>query len=97
MRSWIARCCLLVSCTLLAFVAAATGPTMFSAADVFQLQWADQPQISPDGKQVVYQRDWFDIMKDRKRSNLWIVESDASDNRPLTSGSSNDAGTEVGS
>ncbi len=92
MRSWTARCCLLVSITLLPFVAAAANPVVFSPADVFQLQWADHPQISPDGKQVVYQRDWFDIMKDRKRSNLWIVGSNASDNRPLTSGSSNDAG-----
>ena len=64
----------------------------FQPMDVFQLQWADHPQLSPDGKTIVYERCWFDVMKDRKRSNLWIVGSDGRDNRPLTTGAANDGG-----
>jgi dipeptidyl aminopeptidase/acylaminoacyl peptidase len=58
--------------------------------DVFQLEYAADPQISPDGESVVYQRTFMDIQQDRRRSNLWIVQVDGSDNRPLTSGSRND-------
>ncbi len=52
--------------------------------DVFQLEYAADPQISPDGSQIVYARTFMDIMKDRRRSNLWIINADGSDHRPLT-------------
>jgi acylaminoacyl-peptidase len=57
--------------------------------DVFQLEYAADPQISPDGKRVVYVRSFMDIMADRRRSNLWIINADGSDHRPLTTGSEN--------
>lgn len=52
--------------------------------DVFGMQWADNPQISPDGRQIAYERYAFDVMKDRKRSGLWIVDADGRNHRPLT-------------
>jgi acylaminoacyl-peptidase len=58
--------------------------------DVFQLEYASDPQISPDGTKVVYVRNFMDVMKDRKRSNLWIINTDGSDHRPLTTGKNND-------
>lgn len=61
----------------------------FTLIDVFQLEYADDPRISPDGKKVVYVRSFMDIMADRRRSNLWIVNIDGSDHRPLTTGSEN--------
>jgi acylaminoacyl-peptidase len=54
--------------------------------EMFDLEIASDPQISPDGEKVVFVRNFNDIMKDRKRSNLWIVNFDGSDLRPLTSG-----------
>ena len=36
----------------------------FEALDVFQLEYANDPQISPDGNTIVYRRTGFDIMKD---------------------------------
>ncbi len=60
----------------------------FEPMDVFQLEYAADPQISPDGSQVVYVRTSMDIMKDRKRSELWIVGADGSDHRRLAVGSS---------
>ena len=63
----------------------------FSLKDVFNLEFASDPRISPDGKCVVYVRNFMDIMKDQPRSNLWIVNTDGSGHRPLTSGSGNDS------
>ncbi|MDN5205547.1 S9 family peptidase [Fulvivirgaceae bacterium BMA10] len=57
--------------------------------DVFDLEYATDPQVSQDGKQIVYLRNFMDIMKDRIRTNLWIINSDGSDHRPLTSGNKN--------
>jgi len=53
--------------------------------DVFELEYASNPQISPNGKQVVYRRNGFDIMKDKAKGNLWIVNIDGTSNRKLTS------------
>lgn len=57
----------------------------FQPLDVFELEFASDPQISPDGSQIIYRRNGFDIMKDKAKGNLWIVNSDGSSNRKLTS------------
>ena len=59
--------------------------------DIFNLQWASDPQIAPDGKRIVYVRQFSDIMTDQRHSNLWIVSTDGSDHRPITTGNFNDA------
>ena len=51
--------------------------------DAFALEFASNPQISPDGKQVVYTRNSMDIMTDRVRGRLWTIDSDGSNHRPL--------------
>lgn len=53
--------------------------------DVFELEYANNPQISPDGKMVVYQRMSFDIMADKKVGNLWLISTDGRTNKKLTS------------
>lgn len=62
----------------------------FQLMDVFRLEYASDPQISPDGQRVVYVRNFMDIKKDRRRSNLWIIGADGSGHRALTSGDGND-------
>ena len=52
--------------------------------DTFQLEWVSDPQIAPDGRQVVYVRNYMDIMRDRRRSSLWIVAANGDNHRPLT-------------
>lgn len=61
----------------------------FTLENIFDLEYTSDPRISPDGRQVVYQRNFMDIMDDRRRSNLWIVNTDGSRHRPLTSGNNN--------
>ena len=58
----------------------------FEPMDVFDLEWASDPRVSPDGETIVYVRKSNDIMKDRERSNLWQVSADGKDHRPLYSG-----------
>ena len=62
---------------------------LFDPMDVFDLEWANDPRVSPDGKTVVYVRKSNDIMKDRERSNLWQVSVDGTNHRPLYSGLNN--------
>ncbi len=60
-------------------------PKRFNYGDVFNLELVNEPQVSPDGRCVVYVRTSMDIMKDQRRTNLWIINSDGNDNRPLLS------------
>lgn len=62
----------------------------FQLMDVFQLEHASDPQMSRDGKQVVYVRNFMEIKKDRRRSHLWVINTDGSEHRPVTSGDTND-------
>src|SRR5713226_2037190 len=50
-----------------------------TAMDEFQLQLAADPQISPDGKKIVYLRRLADPMTDKRYANLWIINADGSD------------------
>jgi len=61
-----------------------------SAMDIFHFQYALDPQISPDGSKIVYVRRFADVMSDKRDSNLWIVNADGSENRPLTTGNYSD-------
>ena len=82
----------LLSCIPLVGSQEAAGPQHFELQDVFDLEYAADPRISRDGKQVVYVRRFFDVMKDRSRSNLWIIGTNGGDHRPLTTGNGNDSG-----
>ena len=77
--------------TTLAATDTTTEPQLvpFSPLDVFELEWASDPQISPDGERVVYVRGGFDVMKDRRRSSLWIVDADGSGHEQLSDGEAN--------
>lgn len=59
--------------------------------DVFALQTAQDPQISPDGSTIVYVRNFADVHSDRRYSNLWLVDFDGTNHRPLTTGHFNDS------
>jgi len=67
------------------FLIAQNEKLPLQALDVFDLEWVSDPQISPDGTQVVYRRNGFDIMKDNSRGNLWIINTDGLSHRKLTS------------
>jgi dipeptidyl aminopeptidase/acylaminoacyl peptidase len=57
--------------------------------DIFELEYAADPQISPDGSSVAYVRTSMDIMSDRAVPNIWLVDINAGSHRPLMSGPGN--------
>src|SRR5690606_41617465 len=62
---------------------------LFQLDDVFQLEYASQPAVHPDGSYTVFVRNYMDIMSDRRLGNLWRVDHQG-DMLPLTCGVAND-------
>ncbi|MDK1310575.1 S9 family peptidase [Pseudoalteromonas ardens] len=76
------QCSLLAIATLPVLAQANAG---LQAEDIFELEYASDPQISPNGAQVVYVRNSNDVMKDAKRQNLWLVDAKTGVQSPLFS------------
>lgn len=58
----------------------------FEGRDLFGLQYATDPQIRPDGLAVAYTRVSFDIMSDRGRQSIWLVDVETGAQTPLVTG-----------
>ncbi|MCH8501574.1 MAG: S9 family peptidase [Aliidiomarina sp.] len=56
---------------------------VFTAEDIFALEWANDVQVAPDGKHVVYVRHSNDIMTDSTRRSLWLVDVKSGQHSPL--------------
>src|SRR4051812_6569721 len=78
----------LIAALLLAFpqlAGAAKRP--IAETDLFKFVWTADPQISPDGRQVVYVRVTVNEKKEGYDTALWIAPADGSEPaRPFTSG-----------
>jgi dipeptidyl aminopeptidase/acylaminoacyl peptidase len=62
----------------------ADGPSrIFGARDLFGLQMASDPQVRPDGGAVAYVRVSNDIMTDRARRSIWLVDTATGAQTPL--------------
>jgi dipeptidyl aminopeptidase/acylaminoacyl peptidase len=70
-----------------AFAAPPAGPNpAFTGADLFNLSVAADPQISPDGRTIAYVRQSNDIMTDRSRSTIWLVDVATGRQQPIVAG-----------
>ena len=79
-----------VALAILAIAPATAAPKPpFAPLDVFALEWASNPEISPDGSQVAYVRRSFDIRTDTRRSAIWLVDQDGQNHRPLAGAAAN--------
>lgn len=58
-----------------------------SLASYLDMESVSNPQISPDGRQIVYTRGWVDKLNDRRESSIWIMNADGTRNRFLINGS----------
>jgi dipeptidyl aminopeptidase/acylaminoacyl peptidase len=67
-------------------VLAAFARQPFTPADYWAWRTADEPQISADGRWVVYSEGWRDRESNASHSNLWIVSASGSERRPFTKG-----------
>ena len=61
--------------------------TLFTVEKYLDFEQVADPQISPDGSQIVYTRRYVDKIADRWESALWLVNADGSRNRFLLKGS----------
>ena len=63
------------------------GPvTAFTGSDLFKLEAARDPQISPDGRQIAYVRQTGDVMTNRNRASIWPIDVATAKQRPLVTG-----------
>ena len=46
----------------------------FTAERVFDIEYASDPQISPDGETIVYVRRSMDKLTDRDRGDIWTID-----------------------
>jgi len=67
--------------------AAQQGPSRtLEARDLFSLEAASDPQISPDGSKIAYVRRSGDIMTDRMRPTIWLIDTRSGEQAPLAAG-----------
>jgi len=57
----------------------------------FKMESISNPEIAPDGSQVVFGRGFVDIMKDQAASNLWVIDIKGERLRQLTEGTFRDS------
>lgn len=84
---------LAIFCATSLTVTAVAGPPQavengLQYEDVFNLEYATAPQISPDGQSVYYERRAMDVMTDGVRTNIWAVDLKGGNHRPILSGKS---------
>jgi dipeptidyl aminopeptidase/acylaminoacyl peptidase len=92
MRSY--RRSVLCSVLLLAVSVAARAadrPKLLEKETFYLMESVSNPDISPDGSQVVFSRGYVDIMKDQNQSNLWIVDVKGERLRQLSDGAWRDS------
>ena len=64
----------------------------FTGRDLFDLTAASDPQISPDGRHIAYVRRSNDIMTDKARSSIWLVDVATGQQRPIAAGNGDSFG-----
>lgn len=70
-----------------ALAAPATGPEpLLTGRDLFSLEVAADPQISPDGRSIAYVRSSGDIMTDRFHPTIWLIDTRSGEQMPLVAG-----------
>ena len=70
-------------------MAAGSAPERsFTGDDLFKLEGANDPQVSPDGGRVAYVRSSADVMADRETRTIWLVDLPTGRHTPLVAGGS---------
>ncbi len=81
-------------CLLIVILAAAISlpasaqskATLLTKDSFYQMESVSNPQISPDGSEIVFSRGFVDLMKDQNASNVWVVDARGERLRQLTDG-----------
>ena len=62
---------------------------------IWEMRSVGEPQITKDGKSIIYTLGWSDKMVDQRYTNLWIISSDGKENRPITTGAFRDGSPRI--
>ena len=81
MKIWIA-----VSAVLLSAQATFAQSASLEANVIYDIEHATDPQVSPDGKRIVYARFISDRASDARVANLWLLNTDQTGHTQLTQG-----------
>ncbi|MGH7445546.1 MAG: TolB family protein, partial [Longimicrobiales bacterium] len=73
---------------LIPTAAVAQQSDRLSLGDYLEWEGVQSPQLSPDGRQIVYARRWVDKLNDRWESSLHVMNADGTRSRALVDGSS---------
>src|SRR5438270_6274863 len=73
------------------FINAQEAKRPLRPSDVYRLQSIGDPQISTDGKWIAYVLSSVDTSKDKRTTDLWMVNWDGSETVQLTSSQSNES------
>jgi dipeptidyl aminopeptidase/acylaminoacyl peptidase len=76
-------CSLLLTASPLVAAPLESAPKLLEGRDLFDLQLATDPQIRPEGSAIAYVRRSFDIMTDRGRASIWLVDAASGEQTPL--------------
>jgi len=83
---------LLIGVVFVGFSLAAEKPLkLLETETYFEMESVGAPQISPDGKFIIFTRGWVDKINDQSRSNVWIADIDGKRIRELTHGNWRDS------
>ena len=67
----------------------AAAPSSRLDLDLYwEYEVVSDPQVSPDGNQIIYTRQFIDRVNDKRETALWMMNADGSKNRFLVRGSS---------
>ena len=95
MKKHLASVCVFVLLIGVVFVgfslAAEKLPKLLETETYFEMESVGAPQISPDGKFIIFTRGWVDKINDQSRSNVWITDIDGKRIRELTHGNWRDS------
>jgi dipeptidyl aminopeptidase/acylaminoacyl peptidase len=90
-RRLIVGLCLSLLVLVALSAAAQQKPRVLDKETFMDMESISNAAISPDGRQIVFTREWVDKVKDQPRTNLWIVDVDGTRVRELTRGSWRDS------
>jgi acylaminoacyl-peptidase len=63
-----------------------TDNRLFTAERIFDLEFANDPQISPDGRTIAYARTSMDRMRDKMVGEIWLIDTRSGVQQPLITG-----------
>ncbi|HET6543158.1 MAG TPA: S9 family peptidase, partial [Chryseolinea sp.] len=75
---------ILIALSLATFALGAFAQSPLNPSDVYRVKYVDDPEISPDGKWVLYVLSEADTAEDKYDEDIWMTATDGSGSIQLT-------------